>query len=148
MGSCLSLLSEVSHDHAILTTSTLTEEKKNDLDFEQSLLSDEVCCANQKKKIAQIKIDVSKPLGKVTLEKYFSCPSLLEFRTVCFHQFVFPLVFFNSRDRLRKKAGTVRCLLGNIFRLGNSHGVGGFFFYLGGGGEKISWISGGTCEDK
>lgn len=81
-------------------------------------------------------------------EKYFSCPSLLEFRTVCFHQFVFPLVFFNSRDRLRKKAGTVRCLLGNIFRLGNSHGAGGFFFYLGGGGEKISWISGGTCEDK
>ena len=94
MGSCLCLLSEVSHDHAILTTSTLTEEKKNDLDFEQSLLSDEVRCANQKKKIAQIKIDVSKPLGKVTLEKYFSCPSLLEFRTVCFHQFVFPLVFF------------------------------------------------------
>lgn len=133
MGSCLSLLSEVSHDHAILTTSTLTEEKKNDLDFEQFLLSDEVRCANQKKKIAQIKIDVSKPLGKVTLEKYFSCPSLLEFRTVCFHQFVFPLVFFNSRDRLRKKAGTVRCLLGNIFRLGNSHGAGGFFFYLGGG---------------
>lgn len=148
MGSCLSLLSEVSHDHAILTTSTLTEGKKNDLDFEQSLLSDEVCCANQKKKIAQIKIDVSKPLGKVTLEKYFSCPSLLEFRTVCFHQFVFPLVFFNSRDRLRKKAGAVRCLLGNIFRLGNSHGAGGFFFNLGGGGEKISWISGGTCEDK
>ena len=54
--------------------------------------------------------------------------------------------FFNSRDRLRKKAGTVRCLLGNIFRLGNSQGAGGFFF-LGGGGE-ISWISGGTCEDK
>ena len=50
MGSCLCLLSEVSHDHAILTTSTLTEEKKNDLDFEQSLLSDEVRCANQKKK--------------------------------------------------------------------------------------------------
>lgn len=50
MGSCLSLLSEVSHDHAILTTSTLIEEKKNDLDFEQSLLSDEVRCANQKKK--------------------------------------------------------------------------------------------------
>ena len=74
MGSCLSLLSEVSHDHAILTTSTLTEEIKYDLDFEQSLL-----------KIAQIKIDVSKPLGKVTLEKYFSCPSLLEFRTVYFH---------------------------------------------------------------
>ena len=55
MGSCLSLLSEVSHDHATLTTSTLTEEIKNDLDFEQSLL-----------KIAQIKIDVSKPLGKIT----------------------------------------------------------------------------------
>ena len=146
MGSCLCLLSEVSHDHAILTTSTLTEEKKNDLDFEQSLLSDEVRCANQKKKIAQIKIDVSKPLGKVTLEKYFSCPSLLEFRTVCFHQFVFPLVFFfNSRDRLRKKAGTVRCLLGNTFCLGNSQGAGGFFFFWGG---EISWISGGTCEDK
>ena len=127
MGSCLCLLSEVSHDHAILTTSTLTEEKKNDLDFEQSLLSDEVRCANQKKKIAQIKIDVSKPLGKVTLEKYFSCPSLLEFRTVCFHQFVFPLVFFLTR----KKAGTVRWLLGNTFRLGNSQGAGGFF--LGGG---------------
>ena len=28
MGSCLCLLSEVSHDHAIHTTSTLTEEKK------------------------------------------------------------------------------------------------------------------------
>ena len=143
MGSCLSLLSEVSHDHAILTTSTLIEEKKNDLDFEQSLLSDEVRCANQKKKITQIKIDVSKP--QVTLEKYFSCPSLLEFRTACFHQFVFPLVFFNSRDRLRKKTGTVRCLLGNIFRLGNSQGAGGFFFWEGG---EISWISGGTCEDK
>ena len=74
MGSCLCLLSEVSHDHAIPTTSTLTEEKKNDLDFEQSLLSDEVRCANQKKKIAQIKIDVSKPLGKVTLESTFHAP--------------------------------------------------------------------------
>lgn len=42
----------------------LQRKKKNDLDFEQSLLSDEVRCANQKKKIAQIKIDVSKPLGK------------------------------------------------------------------------------------
>ena len=87
-----------------------------------------------KEKIAQIKIDVSKPLGKVTLEKYFSCPSLLEFRTVCFHQFVFPLVFFfNSRDRLRKKAGTVRCLLGNIFRLGTARAPEDFFFFWGGG---------------
>lgn len=112
MGSCLCLLSEVSHDHAILTTSTLTEEKKNDLDFEQSLLSDKVRCANQKKKIAQIKIDVSKPLGKVTLEKYFSCPSLLEFRTVCFHQFVFPLVFFLTRatDFAKKQGLFVVCL--------------------------------------
>lgn len=112
MGSCLCLLSEVSHDHAILTTSTLTEEKKNDLDFEQSLLSDEVHCANQKKKITQIKIDVSKPLGKVTLEKYFSCPSLLEFRTVCFHQFVFPLVFFLTRatDFAKKQGLFVVCL--------------------------------------
>ena len=110
------------------------QRKKNDLDFEQSLLSDKVRCANQKKKIAQIKIDVSKPLGKVTLEKYFSCPSLLEFRTVCFHQFVFPLVFFfNSRDRLRKKAGTVRCLLGNIFRLGTARAPEDFFFFWGGG---------------
>lgn len=116
----------------------LQRKKKNDLDFEQSLLSDEVHCANQKKKITQIKIDVSKPLGKVTLEKYFSCPSLLEFRTACFHQFVFPLFFFNSRDRLRKKAGTVRCLLGNIFRLGNSQGAGGFFF-LGGGGDLMDF---------
>ena len=112
MGSCLCLLSEVSHDHAILTTSTLTEEKKNDLDFEQSLLSDEVRCTNQKKKITQIKIDVSKPLGKVTLEKYFSCPSLLEFRTACFHQFVFPLVFFLTRatDFAKKQGLFVVCL--------------------------------------
>lgn len=42
--------------------------------------------------------------------------------------------FFNSRDRLRKKAGTVRWLLGNTFRLGNSQGAGGFFF--GGGGRS------------
>ena len=41
--------------------------------------------------------------------------------------------FFNSRDRLRKKAGTVRCLLGNTFCLGNSQGAGGFFFFGGGG---------------
>ena len=74
MGSCLCLLSEVSHDHAILTTSTLTEEKKNDLDFEQSLLSDEVRCANQKKKITQIKIDVSKPLGKNNSGKVLFMP--------------------------------------------------------------------------
>lgn len=90
----------------------LQRKKKNDLDFEQSLLSDEVRCANQKKKITQIKIDVSKPLGKVTLEKYFSCPSLLEFRTACFHQFVFPLVFFLTRatDFAKKQGLFVVCL--------------------------------------
>ena len=46
--------------------------------------------------------------------------------------------FFNSRDRLRKKAGTVRCLLGNTFRLGNSQGAGGFFFG-GGGGDLMDF---------
>ena len=54
--------------------------------------------------------------------------------------------FLTRATDFAKKAGTVRCLLGNIFRLGNSHGPEDFF--LGGGGEKISWISGGTCEDK
>ena len=52
--------------------------------------------------------------------------SLVRFSTV---------FFFSLRDRLRKKAGTVRCLLGNIFRLGNSQGAGGFFFW--GGGEDL-----------
>lgn len=111
----------------------LQRKKKNDLDFEQSLLSDEVRCANQKKKIAQIKIDVSKPLGKVTLESTFHAPHSSSSARRAFISSFFHWFFFNSRDRLRKKAGTVRCLLGNIFRLGNSQGAGGFFFWEGGG---------------
>ena len=111
MGSCLSLLSEVSHDHAILTTSTLTEEKKNDLDFEQSLLSDEVCCANQKKKIAQIKIDVSKPLGKVTLESTFHAPHSSSSARYAFISSFFHWFFLTRATDFAKKQGLfVVCL--------------------------------------
>ena len=46
--------------------------------------------------------------------------------------------FFNSRDRLRKKAGTVRCLLGNIFRLGTARAPEDFFFF-GGGGDLMDF---------
>lgn len=109
----------------------LQRKKKNDLDFEQSLLSDEVRCANQKKKITQIKIDVSKPLGKVTLEKYFSCPSLLEFRTACFHQFVFPLVFFLTRATDFAKNCSLSAWKHISFR--EQPGRRRIFFFWGGG---------------